>query len=154
MPERVSRITQREFARLVPGANKAVNALADAAAAGNLEEELLELINLRASQINGCAYCVQYHSSNLRQRGVSLDKIALVAAWEEAGIFSEREEAAFAWTEALTLIATTHVPDAAYIAARQVFSEHELAALTVAISAINVWNRFAISFRYPPDMES
>lgn len=154
MPRSTPRLASIEFARLVPGANQAVNALANAAAAGDLEEELLELINLRASQINGCAYCVQYHSSNLRQRGVSLDKIALVAAWEESGIFSAREEAAFAWTEALTLIAATHVPDAAYAAARDVFSEQDLAALTVAISAINVWNRFAVSFRYPPDMES
>ncbi len=112
----------------------------------------IELINLRVSQINGCAYCVQYHISNLQELGVAPAKVNLTVAWEEAGIFSEREEAAFAWAEALTLIAETHVPDAAYEAARLVFSELELAGLTAVICAINSWNRIAVTFRYTPEI--
>ncbi|HET7056176.1 MAG TPA: hypothetical protein VFI12_06910, partial [Thermomicrobiales bacterium] len=88
----------------------------------------------------------------LQKLGMAPAKINLVVTWQEAGIFSEREEAALAWAESLTLLAETHVPDAAYDAARAVFSEHELAALTVAVATINVWNRFNVAYRFPPEI--
>jgi len=138
------------FSRLVPGAYPAIEALGDAASAGELEGELLELINLRASQLNGCAYCVQYHTGNALKLGVPRDTLNLVVVWREAGIFSEREAAALAWTEALTLLAETRVPDDTFAQARRVFSERELAALTAAIGAINVWNRISVAFRFAP----
>jgi AhpD family alkylhydroperoxidase len=141
-----------DIKKFLPGLYPAVNALSDAVEPAGLEAELIELVNLRASQINGCAYCVQYHTSNLREMGVADAKITLAVAWQEAGIFSEREQAAFAWTEAITLIAHDHVPDTAYKAARTVFSEPELVGLTAAIAAINVWNRFGVAFRYAPEV--
>jgi AhpD family alkylhydroperoxidase len=154
MSEPYPRLASHEFKRLVPGAYPAIDALSAAADAGGLDPSLLELVNLRASQLNGCAYCVQYHTSNLLVLGVSRDKIALVVVWREAGIFSPREAAALAWTEALTLLADTHVPDDVFAEARQVFPDQELASLTAAIAAINVWNRISVAFRYPPAIAS
>lgn len=144
------RLESDRFSALVPDAYPAIEALGKAAEIAGLEPALLEMVNLRASQINGCAYCVQYHTANALRLGVSSDKLALVVVWAEAGVFSEREEAAFAWTEALTLIAGTRVPDEAYLAATGVFSDAELAALTTAIAAINVWNRISVSYRFAP----
>jgi AhpD family alkylhydroperoxidase len=141
------------FRRHVPGVYPALEALGETGAASGVEQELLELVRLRVSQINGCAYCVQYHAGNLRKHGVSEDKLTLVVAWEESGIFSVREQAALAWAETVTLIAQTRVPDAAYEAVSACFSEREIAGLTTAIVEINGWNRIAISFRYPPDSE-
>ena len=138
---------------LLPGATDAVIALAKSAASAGLDPALLELIHLRCSQINGCAYCVQYHISNLQKLGVAPEKINLLVTWREAGIFSEREEAAFAWAETLTLLADTHVPDEAYEAARAVFSELELAGLTTAVATINVWNRFSVAYRFAPEFD-
>jgi AhpD family alkylhydroperoxidase len=147
-----TRLESRDVKRHLPGFYPAVVALNDVAKDSGLEPELIELVNLRASQINGCAYCVQYHTQNGRELGIPQEKLTLVVAWEEAGIFSTREEAALAWTETLTLIAETHVPDAAYAAVREVFSEQEVVWLTAAISAINVWNRIAVTFRYVPEI--
>ena len=149
MSESSPRLASQSFYALVPGASRAINALHESAAAGGLAPGLLEFASLRASQLNGCAYCVQYHTANLRNLGVSDDKLALVVVWREAGIYSAREEAALAWAEELTLLAETHVSDCAYAAARQIFSEQELAALTVSISATNVWNRISVSNRFP-----
>lgn len=146
------RTASSDIKKFLPGLYPAITALGDSAAPAGLEPELIELVNLRASQINGCAYCVQYHTSNLREMGVADAKITLTVAWQEAGIFSERELAAFTWTEAITLIARDHVPDAAYEAARAVFSEPELVGLTAAIATINVWNRFGVAFRYAPEV--
>ncbi len=148
------RMESEQFSRLVPGAYAATEALGDAANAGELGPDLLELIKLRASQLNGCAYCVQYHTGNALKLGVSRDKLTLVVVWREAGIFSEREAAALAWTEALTLLAETRVPDDVFAAARAVFSEGELAALTTAVAAINVWNRISVAFRFAPELSS
>jgi AhpD family alkylhydroperoxidase len=147
-----ARLSSMELWKLLPLTNQAVVALGETAEQGGLEPNLIEMVNLRCSQINGCAYCIAYHTENLIKSGVSLYTCALIGAWEEAGIFSERERAAFAWAEALTLIAETHVPDDAYAAASAVFSDRELASLTTAIATINVWNRLAVTYRFPPEI--
>lgn len=113
----------------------------------SLEKKLLELVKLRASQINGCAYCVDMHSKDARALGEAEQRLYAVPVWREAPFFSERERAALAWTEALTLISQTGAPDDAYQFARSQFSEKELVDLTMAIIAINGWNRLAVGFR-------
>ena len=115
-----------------------------------LEPALLELVKMRASQINGCAYCLHMHSRDARALGESEERLYLLDAWRESPLYSDRERAALAWTEALTRIADTHAPDADYEAARAQFSEKELIDLSMAIVAINGWNRFAIAFRAVP----
>jgi AhpD family alkylhydroperoxidase len=112
-----------------------------------LEASLLELVRMRASQINGCAYCLDMHSKDARAAGETEQRLYLLSAWREAPCYTARERAALAWTEALTLIAEDQVPDAVYDEARQYFSEQELVNLSVAVVAINGWNRLAISFR-------
>jgi AhpD family alkylhydroperoxidase len=113
----------------------------------DLEKPLLELVKLRASQINGCAYCVDMHSKDARALGETEQRLYAVAVWREAPFFSERERAALAWAEAVTLIPQTGVPDDVYQLACSQFSEKELVDLTMAIIAINGWNRLAVSFR-------
>jgi AhpD family alkylhydroperoxidase len=113
----------------------------------SLEKPLLELAKLRASQINGCAYCVDMHSKDLRALDESEQRLYAVVVWREAPFFSNRERAALAWTEAVTLVSETGVPDDVYENARSQFSEKELVDLTMAIIAINGWNRLAVSFR-------
>ena len=116
-----------------------------------LPNTLVDLAYLRASQINGCAYCVDTHSRDLRHAGLADEKLMLVPVWREAeGWFTERERAALAWTEAVTLVAVDHIPDAAFAAARAAFEEKELADLTIAIGLINTYNRIAIGFRRGP----
>ena len=112
-----------------------------------LEKPLIELVKMRASQINGCAYCLHMHSRDARALGESEERLYLLDAWRESPLYSERERAALAWTEALTRIADTHAPDADYEAALAQFSEKELIDLSMAIVAINGWNRLAIGFR-------
>lgn len=114
-----------------------------------LEEKLLDLVYLRASQINGCAYCIDMHSKDLRALGEPEQKLYLLNAWRESPGYSERERAALEWTESVTLVTQGFVPDAVYQIARQQFSEHELANLTLAIVAINGWNRLNVAFRTP-----
>ncbi len=116
-----------------------------------LDPNLLDLVRLCASQINGCAYCLDRHSKDLRARGESEQRLYLLDAWREAPFYTERERAALAWTEAVTLITNGHVPDEVYAQARQHFSEKELADLTLALVAINGWNRLSISFRTAAD---
>jgi AhpD family alkylhydroperoxidase len=117
-----------------------------------LEAVLLDLVYLRVSQINGCAYCLDMHTRDLVKKGVAIDKLALVQAWREAGkLFSERERTALAWAETVTLVARTGVPDPDFQAAGAVFSEKELVDLTFAIGLMNTYNRLAISFRNPPE---
>lgn len=117
----------------------------------DLTEALVELVYLRVSQINNCAYCLDSHTRALVKKGVSIEKLALVQAWEEGGsLFNARERAALAWAESVTLVAQTGIPDAAYEAAYHVFSEKELSDLTIAISLMNAYNRMAISFRKTP----
>ncbi|MBV9279598.1 MAG: carboxymuconolactone decarboxylase family protein [Chloroflexi bacterium] len=115
-----------------------------------LPAPLLELVKMRASQINGCAYCLDMHSKDALALGVPAQKLFLLEAWRETPFYDERERAALEWTEALTLIADGHVPDEVYDAVRPHFSETELAELTMAVVAINAWNRIAISTRMEP----
>lgn len=116
----------------------------------SVETSLLELIRMRASQINGCAYCLDMHSKDARAEGETEQRLYCLPAWRETPFYSARERAALEWTEAVTLVSENHVPDQVFERARQQFSEEELAYLTLAIVAINGWNRFAISFRAVP----
>ena len=115
-----------------------------------LEPALLQLIKMRASQINGCAYCIDMHAKDARAEGETEQRIYALSAWEETPFFTDRERAALAMTEAITLVREGHVPDAVYEKAQQSFSEEELVGLTLAIITINGWNRMAITFRFVP----
>jgi len=112
-----------------------------------LEQPLLELIKMRASQINGCAYCLDMHSKDARAAGETEQRLYGLNAWEESSFYSERERAALAWTEAVTLVSQGHVPDEVFEKVKKQFSEKEIVALTMAVAAINAWNRLAISTR-------
>ncbi len=136
-----------DYNKLAPEAVKAMYTVERYARNSGLESKLLELVRLRASQINGCAYCVDMHTKDARAHGETEQRLYAVAVWREAPFFSERERASLAWTEAVTLISRDHVPDDVYAAARREFSEKELIDLTMAVIAINGWNRLAISFR-------
>jgi len=117
----------------------------------NLPKALIDLVFLRASQINGCAYCIDMHSRDLLKEGYSLDKLLMVPVWHEASdLFEARERAALAWAETVTNVATSHVPDEAYAAAATVFDEKDLADLTVAIALMNAYNRLGATFRLKP----
>ena len=118
-----------------------------------LEQPLLELVKMRASQINGCAFCLDMHSRDARKHGESENRLYLLNAWREAPVYTDRERAALAWTEAVTLVATKHPSQELYEQVRAQFSEAELASLTLAIVAINGWNRLAISFQLTPPAE-
>ena len=115
-----------------------------------LEATLMELVKLRASQINGCAYCIDMHTKDARAAGETEQRVYLLDAWREAPFYSERERAALEWTEALTKITDGHAPDALYIRAKAQFSDEELANLSLAIATINTWNRLGIAFRVEP----
>lgn len=117
---------------------------------GTLGRDLLELVKLRASQINGCANCIDLHARRLRAAGTSEERLQLLVAWREAGCFTDRERAALAWTEAVTLVADSRVEDAVYAAASAQFDDEELAHLTFAICVINTHNRLAVAFRRMP----
>ncbi len=133
------------FYHAAPELLTAVRTLNQAVDACGLEGSLLHLVKLRASQINGCSYCVEMHSREAREDGESETRLYLVSAWRESPLFSERERAAFAWTEAVTRL-PEGVSDALFAATREHFSEEELTKLTVAVGMINVWNRLCVSF--------
>ncbi|MGA8274558.1 MAG: carboxymuconolactone decarboxylase family protein [Candidatus Sulfotelmatobacter sp.] len=139
-----------QYMKVAPGAYKAMLGLEQYLHECGLEVSLLHMIKLRASQINGCAYCLDMHWKDLKAIGESDQRLYELSAWEESPFYSERERAALAWTEAVTRVADTHVPDAVYEDVRKVFSEKELADLTVAVATINAWNRLAISARTTP----
>lgn len=140
-----------DYNQVAPAGVKALGGVYGYIMQSGLAADLVELVYLRVSQINNCAYCLDLHTRDLVRRGVAVDKLALVQAWSEGGdLFSERERAALAWAETVTRVADTNVPDAAYEAARAVFDEKELVDLTLAISLMNSFNRMAISFRNPP----
>jgi AhpD family alkylhydroperoxidase len=139
----------RDFMSLTPDAYEAVLALGQVAGKAGMDKQLLELIKLRASQINGCAFCVQFHILEAESLGIAADKLNLVVVWREAPQFSSRERAALAWTEALTNL-TEGVSDDVYAQASAEFSEKELTYLTSAIAAINVWNRYGVAYRWTP----
>ncbi|MEX2297854.1 MAG: carboxymuconolactone decarboxylase family protein [Dongiaceae bacterium] len=141
------------YIKAAPDAYKTMLKLQDYVATCGLEFSLLELVKMRASQINGCAYCLKLHTVDARKAGESEERIYLLSAWREAPLYTPREQAALAWTEALTLIAETGAPDDAYEQARREFSEEEMMKLTMAIVVINGWNRIAIGFRSVPEVE-
>jgi AhpD family alkylhydroperoxidase len=140
-----------DYNQIAPNGAKALGGVYGYVAQSSLPVELVDLVYLRVSQINNCAYCLDMHTRDLIKLGVKIEKIALVQAWEEGGgLFSETERAALAWAESVTLVAETGVPDDAYQAARSVFDEKQLVDLTIAISLMNSYNRMAISFRNTP----
>jgi AhpD family alkylhydroperoxidase len=140
----------KDFKALAADVDGLVRTLGSLAAqVGGLDKQLLELVKLRASQINSCAFCVQFHVLAAEKLGVGTDKLNLVVVWREAPIFSARERAALAWTEALTLL-TNCVSDEVYAEVSGEFSPPELAYLSSAIAAINVWNRFGVAYRWTP----
>ncbi len=125
----------------------AMTAFENAVASSGLEHSLIELVKTRASQINGCAFCLHMHTRDARAAGESEERLHLLAAWWESSLFTPREKAALTWTESLTLIAQTRAPDADYAVMREEFDEAEAVKLTMLIGAINVWNRLAVGFR-------
>ena len=133
--------------KVAPDAYRAILALEQYVQKSGLPHRLIHLLKLRASQINGCAYCVDMHTKEARKDGLSEQWIALVSAWHESPVYTPEERAVLAWTEAVTNIAQTRAPDAEFNALREFFTEEQIAKLTVAISTINVWNRIAVSFR-------
>jgi AhpD family alkylhydroperoxidase len=139
-----------DFYRANPHAIKAMLALEEHIEKSSIEKPLAELVRLRASQINGCAYCVDMHTTDARKGGETERRLATVVVWRETPFFTERERAALAWTEALTLVSHDHVPDEIWETVQPHFSEAEIVDLTLLISAINSWNRFAIAFRKMP----
>lgn len=130
-----------------PAAFKAMLGMEACVRASGLEHSLLELVKMRVSQINGCAHCLDMHSKDARAAGETEQRLHLLAAWREAPMYSPRERAALAWAEAVTLVATNDLPDALYAQVRAEFSEKASVDLTLAIIAINGWNRLAIGFR-------
>jgi len=134
-----------------PDAFKAMLALETAVSKLGLEKSLLELVKLRSSQINGCAFCIDMHAADARKDGETERRLYAVTAWREAPFFTGRERAALAWTEALTRLSDTHAPDADYALLSEHFSPKEMVDLTVAINAINGWNRLAVGFRKMPE---
>ncbi|MFL1553101.1 carboxymuconolactone decarboxylase family protein [Pseudomonas sp. D47] len=140
-----------DYAFAAPAGYKALGSVHSYIHGCGLEKELIDLVYLRVSQLNGCAYCLDSHSRDLLKQGVGLEKIMLLAAWREAlPLFTPRESAALAWAEIVTQVAQTQVPDADYAEAAAVFNEKEIADLTLAISLMNALNRVAISFRKVP----
>ena len=139
-----------DFYKASPDAIKAMIALDAAVSKLGLEPLLLDLVKLRASQINGCAFCVDMHSADARRKGETERRLYAVAAWRETPFFTPRERAALAWTESITLVAATHAPDADYAELAEHFSEKERVDLTTAIATINSWNRLSIAFRKMP----
>ena len=137
------------YIKAAPGAYEALLRVSEYVHQSGLEESLVDLIFLRASQINGCAFCIDMHWKDLRALGQSEETLYLLDAWRESPGYTERERAALAWTEAVTQVTEGHVPDEVYETARKQFGEAELVNLTVAIAAINSWNRMSIAFRTP-----
>lgn len=143
-------MSRLDYATLAPEAIAALRRLEAYVRQSGLEKPLLELVKLRASQINGCAYCIDMHTKDARAAGETEQRLYALSAWEEAPFYTERERAAMAWTETVTLVSETHIPDEAYEEVRRHFSEKETVDLTLAIVAINGWNRLAIGFRAVP----
>lgn len=140
-----------DYNQIAPAGAKALGGVYGYVMQCGLPADLVDLVYLRVSQINNCAYCLDMHTRDLIKRGVKVEKLALLQAWEEAGaLFSEAERAALAWAECVTRVAETAVPDSAYAAAREVFDEKQLVDLTIAVSLMNAYNRMAISFRNTP----
>lgn len=142
--------TRFNYAKAAPEIYTAMDALDQYLGKCGLDESLLHLVRLRASQINGCAYCIDMHWKDLRAINETEQRLYSLDAWRECPYYSDRERAALAWTEAVTLITNGHVPDAIYEEVRRHFSEKELSDLTLAVATINAWNRLSISARLVP----
>lgn len=142
--------TRLDFFNTDKDAMKVLIGVEHQVAKGTLDTLLKELVRLRASQINGCAFCLDMHVTDARKAGESERRLATVAAWRETPFFSERERAALEWTESLTLVSQNHVPDTVWEAVRPHFTDAELIELTLLITSINSWNRFSIAFRKMP----
>ena len=140
-----------DYAKASPEGYKAFGGVHLAVQRSGLQKEFVDLVYLRVSQINGCAFCIDMHTRDLLKSGLAADKLALLPVWRDAGaVFDRREQAALAWAETVTRVAGTGVPDAAYEAAAEAFDDKELADLTYAIGLMNAFNRFGIAFRSPP----
>ena len=138
-----------DYRKTFPEALQAMSGLEQAVEGSDLEPKLLELVKVRASQLNGCANCINLHATEAREAGETEQRIYLLAAWREAPCYTDRERAALAWCEALTLLPQTGAPDDVYALVREQFDDAEIVALTLAVVAINGWNRFAVGFRSP-----
>ena len=145
-------MTQRiDYAKASPEGYKAFGAVYSTLLKGSLPKELIDLVYLRVSQINGCAFCIDMHSRDLLKSGLSVEKLVLVPVWHEAGaVFTARERVALSWAESVTRVSETGVPDEQYAAAIAEFSEQELTDLTYAVSLMNAFNRFGVAFRATP----
>jgi AhpD family alkylhydroperoxidase len=148
------RIEFKKAGQALPEAMKALLALEASIKASGLEQSLIELVKMRASQINGCAYCLHMHSTDARAHGESEQRLYQLSAWHESPLYTDRERAAFAWTDAVTRVADTHVPDDVYEIVRGQFNEQEIVKLTVLVATINLWNRMAISLRTVPPVDA
>jgi AhpD family alkylhydroperoxidase len=142
--------TRLNFYKAGPNAIKAMLGLEEHITKSGIEKPLADLVRLRASQINGCAFCVDMHSADARKAGEDERRLATVTVWRETPFFSDRERAALEWTESLTNVAQSHVPDDVWERVKPHFTPEEIVDLTLLVSAINSWNRFAIAFRKLP----
>lgn len=145
-----ARIDYKAFHEVIPEMATGMAAITHALKKSGIEPELIELLKIRASQINGCAFCVQYHLNDARKLSIPAAKLDLLATWREAGIYTEREEAVLDWTERVTLLAQHHIDDEVYARVSAHFTEREVALLTTAIGQINFWNRVAAPLRFTP----
>jgi AhpD family alkylhydroperoxidase len=136
-----------DYIKIAPDALKAMRGLETYVRSSGMDRTLLELIKTRASQINGCAYCIDMHTKDARAHGETEQRLYALSAWREAPFFTDKERAALAWTEALTLISQTNAPDEVYNELRNHFTDLEIVNLSYAITTINAWNRLAIGFR-------
>ena len=146
----IPRIDYQKYEIEAPGVVAALRTISKAVEESGIDLSLIELLKIRASQVNGCAFCLQFHMNAARKLGVAPTKIDLVATWREAGIFSRREITALAWTDALTLMADGSIPDKVYADLESEFSANEITFLTAAIGLINAWNRIAGGLRFTP----
>ena len=142
------------YFQTAPETVNALLALEKQVTSSGLEQSVIELVKIRASQINGCAYCIHMHTQGARKHGETEQRLYLLNAWREAPVYTERERAALAWTEAVTLVSQTHAPDDVYEQVRAQFSEAETVNLTMLVATINAWNRLAISFRSVPPVKA
>jgi AhpD family alkylhydroperoxidase len=150
-PEAVApRLDYKAFQEAAPEFTTAMAGITHALKKSGIEPEIREMVKIRASQLNGCAFCIQYHLNDARKLNIPAEKLDLLAAWREAGVFSEREAAALEWTEQVTLLAQRPIGDDAFARVAAHFPGRDIALLTVAISQINAWNRIAAPFRFTP----
>ena len=147
-------VPQSRLYELVPSLGEGLIGIGKAVERSGLDRKLIELAKICASQINGCAFCLKMHTADARRLGESEERIYLLDAWRESPLYSAHERAALAWTEAVTLVSQTHVPDAVYEEVRAEFEPEELVKLTLLIATINAWNRISIAYRFPPQVEA